>query len=545
MARRYMPILPDSSGRNLRLHHTFELVYSGAASETVFSIGDTVIGETSLVQMTIGEIFQATASAGTLIGILAKGFEENSFTDGENLQVSAITKAQANGVGTATYNGANTLMSFDNPTQGVNIDALGQMFIRSAEGPFHLDALGRTQFAPYTAQEDLSFVYDLAVLHDRVFQVTVGSGAISTDSVQQAALLSCSTISGDKATLSSVKYYRYRSGISSLAFFTLVVGDTGKANVRRRWGYFDDDNGVFFELDGTTLYAVYRSDSSGSIVDTRVAQASWNRDELNGEGGVDNPSALSLDLSTVNQYFIDLNHGVRARLGIYSPENGRFVGHNFALGNVSSNMNPRAPQLPLRIEQENTSGSASTSEIRVFSMSKGIEGDAGNHHMDAEHFGSEMSSRRTITSAEEIPLLSLRAATGLFGKDNHRNISPVGLNLSVTGTANADYIVRIREDVALAGASWTFPASRAASESDIVATGISDVGDELLMGKMATVGDILEIDFEHMFPFDVVNHNLQAYPDNLSGHSVTVTAQMLDANMTGHFRGSLIWSEVQ
>jgi hypothetical protein len=104
---------------------------------------------------------------------------------------------------------------------------------------------------------------------------------------------------------------------------TIQIGDTGKANVVRRWGYFDEENGLFWELDGTTLYAVQRSSTTGSVVDTRVAQANWNRDSLDGTIRYD------LDVTKTNLYWMDfqwLGVGI-VRFGVYENDGTKTTCH--------------------------------------------------------------------------------------------------------------------------------------------------------------------------------------------------------------------------
>jgi hypothetical protein len=58
-----------------------------------------------------------------------------------------------------------------------------------------------------------------------------------------------------------------------------------KANVRQRVGYFDDNNGIFFQQTNGNKRWVIRSSVSGTPVDTEFAsQTDWNIDKLNGEG---------------------------------------------------------------------------------------------------------------------------------------------------------------------------------------------------------------------------------------------------------------------
>jgi hypothetical protein len=109
------------------------------------------------------------------------------------------------------------------------------------------------------------------------------------------------------------------------------VFNEAKTGLRQRVGYFGANNGIFLEQDGTTVNLVKRSYISGSVVDTKVAQASWNGDKLNGTGD----SGLTLDLTKSQIFWIDVEW-----LGVGSVRcgfiiNGEYyVAHTFHHANV-------------------------------------------------------------------------------------------------------------------------------------------------------------------------------------------------------------------
>ena len=92
----------------------------------------------------------------------------------------------------------------------------------------------------------------------------------------------------------------------------MLFGATA-ANVIRRVGMFDTDNGVFFEQDATGLWAVRRANTGAGVIDTRIAQADWNLDKLNGTGRTGRALAFSRIQMAVMDYAW---YGAgRARLG--------------------------------------------------------------------------------------------------------------------------------------------------------------------------------------------------------------------------------------
>ena len=134
-----------------------------------------------------------------------------------------------------------------------------------------------------------------------------------------------------------------------------------KANLRQRVGYFGTQNGVYIEQDGTTTYVVLRSYTTGSVVNTRIAQANWNGDKLDGTG----VSGHTLDLSKTQILWFDIEWlGVGdVRCGVVVD--GRMViAHTFHGDNVNPTAYMTTAVLPLRQEIENTGTTASSSTAK-------------------------------------------------------------------------------------------------------------------------------------------------------------------------------------
>jgi hypothetical protein len=76
----------------------------------------------------------------------------------------------------------------------------------------------------------------------------------------------------------------------------------GKANLRQRVGYFDPNNGLFLQRNGTELSFIIRTYTGGSADDTRkVVQSAWNGDKLDGSGA----SGITLDTTKAQILFAD------------------------------------------------------------------------------------------------------------------------------------------------------------------------------------------------------------------------------------------------
>lgn len=97
-----------------------------------------------------------------------------------------------------------------------------------------------------------------------------GSGASSISS--QKLLLATGATANSTVKFVSNQLGRFIAGNIQGVKLGIELPDVGTTNNKRRWGAYDDNNGYFFELDGTTLYAVGRKNGT----DTRTAAGSWS-----------------------------------------------------------------------------------------------------------------------------------------------------------------------------------------------------------------------------------------------------------------------------
>ena len=88
-----------------------------------------------------------------------------------------------------------------------------------------------------------------------------------------------------KFTRQTFMRFNYQPGKSQLINMTFILDKSGGGTgVQRRVGIFDDDNGIFLEDDEGTIKAVIRSNATGTPVNTKVSQTSWNIDAMDGSG---------------------------------------------------------------------------------------------------------------------------------------------------------------------------------------------------------------------------------------------------------------------
>lgn len=232
-----------------------------------------------------------------------------------------------------------------------------------------VDSFARLRTSSPVTIFDSQNQYDLQPL---LWENILNNGSVTHLPNESSAQLSTGgTTSGNYAYRQTRQYHRYQPGKSQLILFTMVMGAL-KANVRQRAGYFDDQNGIFFEQDGINLKAVRRTYTSGQIVDNLVNRSSWNIDRLDGSG----ISGFSLDTSKANIFFIDfewLGTG-RVRMGIFDDNGRPITCHEFRNTNELFTVYMTTANLPVRFEIENVGTAASATTMNQICVSVISEG---------------------------------------------------------------------------------------------------------------------------------------------------------------------------
>ena len=247
----------------------------------------------------------------------------------------------------------------------------------------------------------------------------------------------------------SRKYCIYQPGKSLLFLGSGIIGATGTStNYSSRIGYFDNNNGLFFEKNENGMYVVLRNLGDDVFI---ISQTNWNIDSLNGNGS----SGFNLNFTKNQLFVIDfewLSVG-RVRFGFYIFGKIYYC-HQFINLNTLSGPYMLTPNLPIRYELNNNdvSGSAYLTQICSSVISE------GGYNPIGRPFSISTDSPITISDTET-PILALRgnmsAASGTSNKYNHQNIIPS--IISVFGPSKPDFFFRVRLFLApntINGASW-------------------------------------------------------------------------------------------
>jgi hypothetical protein len=193
-----------------------------------------------------------------------------------------------------------------------------------------------------------------------------GSGSVTYNANSSNFTLSV-TGNGDEVIRQAKRVTLYQPGKSLLIMNTFAF-NTPTNNLRQRVGYFTAQNGIFLEADGTTINIVKRSYTSGSAVDTKVAQASWNGDTFNGAGA----SGITLDVSKTQILWTDIEWLGVGSVRVGFVINGVFyIAHTFHHANSLTDVYMTTASLNCRYEITSTGASGSMRQICSTVISEG------------------------------------------------------------------------------------------------------------------------------------------------------------------------------
>lgn len=203
---------------------------------------------------------------------------------------------------------------------------------------------------------------------------TSGISSIQTDYTRVCAIGRVTTASGDRAVRQTKQYHPYISGTSNLFFITFVMNQA-KTNLVQAVGAFDDLNGIFFRMNGTTPEVVIRKAGTDTEV---ISQDQWNVDRMDGSWPTDpegNPSKVNLDFSKAQILTLDYQWlGVgRVRIGFVVDGVIHHV-HHFNHANIVTEVYMTQPSLPVRWEIRNVGATSSASQLMMICASVYCEG---------------------------------------------------------------------------------------------------------------------------------------------------------------------------
>jgi hypothetical protein len=327
-------------------------------------------------------------------------------------------------------------------------------------GGTNTDAFGRLRVSqPYTL-----FDSQQRYAADNQFDTSTVNGASTTFlSNESTVQMSVAATTNSQAVRQTFRSMSYQPGKGLLVLATFAM-NTPTANIRQRVGYFNTQNGVFFEANGTTLSMVMRSDSlptPGTPSDIRsIPQSAWNGDKLDGTGA----SGYTLDPSKTQIFWCDFEW-----LGVGSVRtgfviNGQYiVCHTFNNANDIGSVYMTTAILPVRYEITNLSNVTTASMKQICST---VISEGGYEQYSPSHLARRTTKLSNIQLTFK-PVVSIRLASTALGAV----VLPGRMQLLPVASQN--YEVGLFFNATLTGASWSAVPSDANVEMDTSATAIT------------------------------------------------------------------------
>jgi hypothetical protein len=360
---------------------------------------------------------------------------------------------------------------------------------------FSIDAFGRNRVSNPVTLFASQHIYDESP--DFWESVLTGGGTAAHVANESCVRITNTTASGDKVVRQTRRYFRYTPGKSQLVFLTGVFG-ASKANVRKRYGYFDASNGIFAEQTSAGMSWVRRTNVTGSPVDTSVAQTNWNIDKLDGTG----VSGYTIDMSKAQILAIDMEWlGVgRVRCGFVIDGKILYC-HQFLNANNLSTVYMSTGSLPVRAEIENTAGTASGTSMDVICSTVISEG--GNDAELTSRVRSANNGTSTISVSTRRAILTIRPKATLNSITNRGLINLI--DATVHNTGNQNILIELVKGHSLGGSpSYTSVSATSLVEYDV--TGTTITGGETIWsgyGYQSNAGARVEMPLDHLVNSDI------------------------------------------
>jgi len=331
-----------------------------------------------------------------------------------------------------------------------------------------LDAFGRLRVSSPASIFDSKQVYDAQPL--LFSNYTINGGSVTYVQSKAASEVVSGLAANGRALRQTKRYLNYQPGKSQLALITFN-GNGLVENATKRIGYFDDNNGIFLQMEGSGPSVVVRSNTSGAPVDDIVPQANWNLDKLDGTG----PSGITIDLTKAQILVIDfewLGTGT-VRIGFDIGQSVVYC-HYFEQSNINNGVYMQTPNLPVRWEVENT-GVPPVAPL-VESICCSVQSEGGLGPLSTIRSADRGITAKTAVTTTLVPLIAIR----LKAANNRETVFP--LNALATTTDSDDFRWSLLlNPTGLSGGAWV-PVPNSPVEYNITQVGTVSGGTQLASG---------------------------------------------------------------
>ena len=338
---------------------------------------------------------------------------------------------------------------------------------------------------------------------------TTGTASATFDTNEGLVDLTVDNSINSEVVRETTKVFSYQPGKSLLIMNTFVM-EPSKTGLRQRVGYYGASNGIYLELANSVLYIVKRSSVSGVLVDTRIAQSSWNNDKLDGTG----ISGVTLDISKAQILYADIEWLGVGSVRVGFVINGQYLlCHVFNHANIITSTYITTASLPIRYEIKNTAATSGSSTMKQICSTVISEGGYELRGLQ-QAVTIPLNTPRDCTVANTYyPVISLKLKSGFL------DAIVILTALSMLGTGNNSvFNWQMIASGTTTGGSWVDAGANSAVEYNISGTSFSG-GRVLASGYLTSSAqgqvavDILK---EALFKFQLERNGLTSTPYELT-----------------------------
>lgn len=410
------------------------------------------------------------------------------------------------GIGIYTANGVDVQGS--TATNSLNTNIQGVATVKYSTADHTLDSFERLR----VAEPRIAFENSFAIIPSSVPAIwestAYGAGTETSNSNAWVTDLNTTTATTTGRWIQSYQHIRYAPGVSTLMRFTFCFNQL-IANVMMRVGMFTDQgtfpstsgDGLFIEASGSSVSFVRRYFTSGAGQEERIAQGSWNLDNMNGLGA----SGVNLDWTKSQHLVIEYQWlGVGTiRFGFETGAAGIVWAHQIVSVNSLTVPWSRTGSLPVRAECYTYGAAAQAGKLTLINcvvMQEGDVKDLRGWRYFSQNSGTTVKTGGT--AAGLYPVVSLRA---LLTSDITKRCTfvPVSASISVTvastGGTSLQWAI-LAAPTPLTGATFAATASSSSYVGvDIAATATTAVtGTILASGVLPNAVGTYTIDLSYL-----------------------------------------------
>jgi hypothetical protein len=390
----------------------------------------------------------------------------------------------------------------------------------------NIDAFGRLRVSEPFTLFDSSHRY----ADNGLWSTATATGGTTTFNAAQGLMdLNVTAASGSEIIRETTRVFSYQPGKSLLVLSTFVMSPA-KTNLRQRVGYYGTQNGLYIQLNNSTLSFVERSLVTGVVTESVVNQSAWNVDPMDGNG----PSGIVLDITKAQILFMDIEWLGLGTVRMGFVINGNYyVCHKFHHANIITSTYITTASLPLRYEITNTGATSGVSTLKQICSSVLSEG--GYELRGAQQaVGTPITTAKTLTTAGTFyPIVSIRL------KSTRLDGIAVATALSAIGNTAANFNWQVVSAGTTTGGSWVSAGANSSVEYNL--TGASFAGGRIIASGYftATASTSVSVDI-----LRAALLSTQLERDGLTSTPYEFTLTMAAGTNNESVFGSMDWEEI-